>query len=150
MTPLRQFQGPTDKRVIVWRQCKCMKLVHRMFYIRVYPYPVAHNHPSSQRPFWLSVSQWQCASLMGSSSMRKMGINSMPVSCWEPGSDAWGKMKWADEYECLVYSDRVNALPCFYSNRAILEKKKKSCIKLAYFFFIRRSIIAFRESNRFF
>lgn len=71
-----------------------MKLVYRMFYIRVYPYPVAHNHPSSRRPFWQCFA-WQCASLTGSSSMRKMGINSLPVSLGT-GSDAWGKMKWAN------------------------------------------------------
>lgn len=107
-----------------------MKLVYRMFYIRVYPYPVAHNHPSSRRPFWQCFA-WQCASLTGSSSMRKMGINSLPVSLGT-GNDAWGKMKWANCTSVLFILTGLMPFAVFIRIARYWKKRvvQKSCIFL--------------------
>lgn len=111
-----------------------MKLVYRMFYIRMYPYPVAHNHPSSRRPFWQCFA-WQCASLTGSSSMRKMGINSLPVSLGT-GSDAWGKMKWANCTSVLFILTGLMPFAVFI--RIARYWKKESYKSRVFFYFHHR------------
>ena len=111
-------------------QCKCMKLVYRMFYIRVYPYPVAHitthlsassllascncSHDNTRARWWDQPPRGKWESIR------------CPFRCQLTASDARGKITRANCIEYLVYSDRgVNALlRCFLIEHRYLERLK--------------------------